>query len=483
MGKITKRVLILISVLTLSNLARADITGLITNPGGNQGEGQYNNNFIFDGTSYVVYSTSTGKLNILTPPQGTTTNLATYCSSATHIGRIMLSTSSTTGQWVYVCESSGNWVQQGGSGNGMTPNATYYVNVTNTLQSGATFYVSSGTALNLNVSTLGVTHQATFSNVSLTNWSNISTFSVSGNAIIDFSLINSTTAGQYGFILPQSTDCSLMTQEGQLCWDSDDDILYIAGSVPKGLIMNRNTLQANTTFYVSSGTALNFSASTITVTSLRVSSITLNDFTANRSTITTLNSATLTATNGVFTNGSITNLTATNSTSTFLNATDFTVTVATASRLHVTGSFRAKAVSDNSVATSTDIGRVLYASQPNSTSIGPSDTFVNALSTPLAAGDWHISGCALFDTASAASPFNSCQLAISIFSGNTTTDHVVGDNFLTAPGSTTTANIPICIPDVRFTVATSTTVFLKVTANYGGSAPRARTRVSGFSIR
>ena len=207
MEKITNRAIFLLFALSFTSIAKADITGLITIPGGSDGYSQYNSNFIFEGSPYVVHSTSTGKLQIFTPPQSSVSDYASYCSSATHVGRILLSTNSTSGQWIYVCESSGDWVLQGdggGSGGGtsvypatstilankgilastltlttlspgvahvvagssnvvttlvslstevtgilplanMSSGATYYIQNTNSLQSGATFYTSSGT--------------------------------------------------------------------------------------------------------------------------------------------------------------------------------------------------------------------------------------------------------------------------------------------------------------------------------------------------
>lgn len=116
-----RKLLLTILALAACGVARAEINSIYTFPGGDSGEGQYNSDGIFEGSSYVVFSTTTDKLLILTPPAGSTTTLASYCSSATHVNRLMISTSSTSGQRIYVCESSGSWVLQGGTGGSGTP--------------------------------------------------------------------------------------------------------------------------------------------------------------------------------------------------------------------------------------------------------------------------------------------------------------------------------------------------------------------------
>jgi hypothetical protein len=150
-----KKALTFIALLAISQVARSEITSIIVFPGGANGESQFNSNDTFDGSSYVVFSTSSEKLLILTPPVGSITALNTYCSSATHIGRVLISSSSASGQWVYVCESSGNWIQQGGSGgsggSGSSVNAAYGAIY---LSSGSVDQVISTTPVKLSIFTV-----------------------------------------------------------------------------------------------------------------------------------------------------------------------------------------------------------------------------------------------------------------------------------------------------------------------------------------
>lgn len=129
------------------------------------------------------------------------------------------------------------------------------------------------------------------------------------------------------------------------------------------------------------------------------------------------------------------------------------------------------------------IGEAKRANQTTSTSFDASGVYKDLVSISISSGDWSVSGVMLFDTASGISPFNSAEMVISNYSGNATTDHIIADNWLTTPGSTTSMNVPVSIPDWQFSTARSTTVYLKGSANYGGTAPRMRGRISARRMR
>lgn len=161
----------------------------------------------------------------------------------------------------------------GGGSGGITTISTTTAGATNfvfanatSLQTGATFYVSSGTSLNLNASSLTVTTYSLFQSVSSTTFQSVSTMTFGDGVLVDMSNINMST-DQEGLLLPQATSCANSTREGQVCWDSDDDVLNIGGSDPSQVIMERSILQSGATFYVSSGTALNLNVSSLTVVS------------------------------------------------------------------------------------------------------------------------------------------------------------------------------------------------------------------------
>lgn len=96
---------------------------------------------------------------------------------------------------------------------------------------------------------------------------------------------------------------------------------------------------------------------------------------------------------------------------------------------------------------------------------GTINVWSNIVSLALTAGDWDVSGNAYW-TANGEGLTNADQQAIglSLFSGNTTTDHVLGDNvsILSAPNSTGQGGfLGGCVPVWRVSTASSTTVYLK----------------------
>lgn len=104
----------------------------------------------------------------------------------------------------------------------------------------ATFGVTTNTL------TIGAT--TIFTRVSTTTWQNVSSVVVGDGALLDLSQINQSTNTE-GIKLPQSTDCSNANTEGQACWDTDNDLLYIGGSAPTGQFPMRNTLTVGSTAY------------------------------------------------------------------------------------------------------------------------------------------------------------------------------------------------------------------------------------------
>jgi len=86
-------------------------------------------------------------------------------------------------------------------------------------------------------------------------------------------------------------------------------------------------------------------------------------------------------------------------------------------------------------------------------------TWVNLTSISLSPGDWDVSAAIVFRVGSA-SGWLEADTAVSVNSGNTTTDHYVGYNELRgfAP---TTANSSVCIPLYRLSLGSTTTVYIK----------------------
>ncbi len=150
---------------------------------------------------------------------------------------------------------------------------TNYIWNSSALQSGATFYVSNGTVDgNFYTSSMTVSQYALFRSVSTTTFENVVSMHFADDALLDLSDVNSSDENE-GLYLPQNTNCSGSTGEGQACWDTDDDVLYIGGSDPNAVIMSQNTLQPNTVIFVGSANV----QGTLTTIGLNASSATFGN--------------------------------------------------------------------------------------------------------------------------------------------------------------------------------------------------------------
>ena len=290
-------------------------------------------------------------------------------------------------------------------------------------------------------------------------------------------------------------------------------------------IANQNTLQAGATFYVSSGTVQSFTASTATVTTLSTSSgtvgnLTVSTETVGASTISTATVTTLTASSGTVLNltsstGTIRNLTASAATVTTLTASSGTVanlysstatigslTVSTITANNQTivistnvafssGTYGIVGVTDGSSAAAGNVGE--YVRSYGSGTSAVNGQFVNITSIALSAGDWDVSGNGLlYSNGGTILPLE--VLAISLYSGDTRTDHVQGDNTTNwaATGYTTSVTLGGTIPSYRVLVTPAMVaansgspvpVYLKGVCAYSGASPTYYGRISARRIR
>ena len=128
------------------------------------------------------------------------------------------------------------------------------------------------------------------------------------------------------------------------------------------------------------------------------------------------------------------------------------------------------------------VGEVARATQTVSTNIATTNTYQNLASISLTAGDWDVSGHALF-LLNGATMTTFCAAAVSIHSDTTTTDHQSGDNVAITFPPDATANPTVAIPAYRINVSSTTTVYLKVLANFSAGNPQARGRISARRAR
>lgn len=118
-----------------------------------------------------------------------------------------------------------------------------------------------------------------------------------------------------------------------------------------------------------------------------------------------------------------------------------------------------------------EIGEVIQSVVSTAANTAATGTFGNVTSIALTAGDWDITGQVEMQL-NGATMTTVFVAAISINSGNTTTDHIEGDNV--------TRNLPpsalgsVCTSvATRLLLAASTTVYLKALASFSAGQPQA----------
>jgi len=108
-------------------------------------------------------------------------------------------------------------------------------------------------------------------------------------------------------------------------------------------------------------------------------------------------------------------------------------------------------------------------------------TFVNITSISLPAGDWDVTGQPIY-SANSGTGLGRFSGAVSAFSGNTTTDHIVGDNELHSL-EVSTQDVPVTIAAWRVSLASTTTIYLKGNATFSGGTVQLYGRISARRVR
>ncbi len=114
-------------------------------------------------------------------------------------------------------------------------------------------------------------------------------------------------------------------------------------------------------------------------------------------------------------------------------------------------------------------------------SAGTSGQFGNITSISLTAGDWDVSGTFIPIINGAVITSGTWDVNLSAFSGNTTTDLVVGDNYLTISHLTNVGSMSI--PAWRVNVSSTTTIYLKGRVSYSSGTPQWYGRISARRVR
>jgi len=104
-------------------------------------------------------------------------------------------------------------------------------------------------------------------------------------------------------------------------------------------------------------------------------------------------------------------------------------------------------------------------------------------SISLTAGDWNVTGV-VATKANGAADLSVADIGISVYSGNNGTDLVSGDQVLEMFPPTATVDSTGNIPNLRFSLASTTTVYLKANMQFtGATSPKAYGRISARRVR
>lgn len=121
------------------------------------------------------------------------------------------------------------------------------------------------------------------------------------------------------------------------------------------------------------------------------------------------------------------------------------------------------------------------SSAPVSQSVGTSGQFSNVATITLTPGDWDVRGS--INVVNNGASVTALQGAISINTGNTTTDHTAGINQLDSFLPTVALNGMIAFPPYRILVNSSTPVYLKVKPTYTVATPTCTCQLSARRAR
>lgn len=127
------------------------------------------------------------------------------------------------------------------------------------------------------------------------------------------------------------------------------------------------------------------------------------------------------------------------------------------------------------------VGEYAESIVSTSANTASSGTFGNITSISLTAGDWDVTGLFSFDL-NGATLSGAYDAAISIHSGNTTTDHVLTSNVVT----TSNANVTFAeldVPSYRLSLSATTTVYLKALARFSAGTPKVAGTIRARRVR
>lgn len=117
------------------------------------------------------------------------------------------------------------------------------------------------------------------------------------------------------------------------------------------------------------------------------------------------------------------------------------------------------------------------------TNAATSTQYSDILSIHLSSGDWDVSG--QLRVSRAAATWTGAEIAISTSSGNDAGAFTLSDNWIEAnwASATTPTIVPLVLSNVRFSLATAKTIYLKLRCDYSAGTPATRGRISARRAR
>jgi hypothetical protein len=114
------------------------------------------------------------------------------------------------------------------------------------------------------------------------------------------------------------------------------------------------------------------------------------------------------------------------------------------------------------------------------TSAGSTGAWTNFISISLSPGTWDVSAVTNWDANGGS--VSSASLAVSQYSGATTTDHVAADNVIIDNNPATNYNRSMLVGPFPFVLTATTTVYAKGNVSYTTATPKHTTRISARRI-
>jgi hypothetical protein len=134
------------------------------------------------------------------------------------------------------------------------------------------------------------------------------------------------------------------------------------------------------------------------------------------------------------------------------------------------GQYPGTATNDN--ATAGNIGQYVVSASTGSTNLPATTTYGDATSISLTAGDWDVCALVRFDTTTSVTT-TFAAIGISTTTGNSGAGLNFGDNAvdMNTISASTNSIFPLIVPSVRMSLASTTTIYLKMNATYAAGQP------------